>query len=298
MTNPKATAKTAKPGTTKASVVKQAQTLLLNAESEELSAEQAQALMVEAAELLVRRTVADVTARVTRKQKPEAVESLRFEIDGDGWHNQAHALMAVRIVEGFGCATVEENNTLHGAARWVHIIGTASDVAALDVMLTPVMRRGKTVAESRTKAHMAEVKDSTDKSKIGLERRNFYRFALGDFGRELGVMLRKIREAAAKDVAGTPTADALTADADRVKALRDEIAAKLKPVRKTPAKAATKAPAKTPAAKATPAKAPAKTATAKATPAKATPAKVTAKAPAAKPTPAKKPAAKPTPTAK
>ncbi|XVV06324.1 DUF2786 domain-containing protein [Actinosynnema sp. CA-248983] len=205
--------------TTKGALIKKVQALLTQAADPAATEQEAQTFAAKAAELMARHSLDEATVRAEKGQKPEAVAVLRFEVSGQGWHGKGRASMVARVAEGYGCMTVHENNLMNGKPRWVHIVGTASAIAALEVLLPSIILQAEYYGTKATKAHMAEVRDQFQtQQEANRARRVFFRSYLPGYGIGVAEKIMGVREQMAKEVENKPGALVLVSDQERVAA--------------------------------------------------------------------------------
>ncbi|MEU7525476.1 DUF2786 domain-containing protein [Saccharothrix sp. NPDC042600] len=205
--------------TAKAALVKKVQALLTQAADPAATEQEAQTFAAKAAELMARHSLDEATVRAEKGQKPEAVTVLRFEVSGQGWHGKGRAEMVARVAEGYGCVVITENNVMNGKPRWVHIVGTASAVAALEVLLPSIILQAEYYGTKATKDHMAKIRDQfPTQQEANRARRVFFRSYLPGYGIGVAEKIMGAREQMAKDVENTPGALVLVSDQERVAA--------------------------------------------------------------------------------
>jgi hypothetical protein len=217
------TAKTRKTTTSaaaeKAKIKDKVRKLLAQAEDTSVTDEEAQAFAAKAAELLARYGLDAATVRADKGQKPEAVTRYDFTVSGQGWHGKARASLIYRVAQAYGCEVCTIGNRMDGKDRSVVMIGTASMIDALKMLLPSILVQAETNGMRARKAHIAEIGDRFAKAADkNIESRTFYRSYLEGYGHGVAEKLAATRQIIADEVKGKPGELVLVTDADRIKA--------------------------------------------------------------------------------
>jgi uncharacterized protein DUF2786 len=203
----------------KAKIKDRVSKLLAQAEDPSVTDEEAQAFAAKAAELLARHGLDAATVRADKGQKPEAVTKYDFTVSGQGWHGKARAALVYSVAEAYGCQACTIGNRMNGQDRVVAMIGTASMIDALKILLPSIVLQAETSGTKATKAHMADVGATFDTAaNKNIERRNFFRSYLKGYGTGVAEKITAGRQTIADEVRGKPGELVLVSDADRIKA--------------------------------------------------------------------------------
>lgn len=192
--------------------------LLAQAEDPAVTEQEAQAFAAKAAELMARHALDEAVVRADKGQKPETIKRLDYTVSGQGWHGKARASLVHAVAQANGCEVCTIGNVLNGQDRTVTIIGTASALDALSLLLPSIVLQAETYGAKATKAHMATVRDTIDTAaNRNIERRTFLRSYLKGYGHGVAQKINASRTQMAQEVADKPGALVLVTDADRAK---------------------------------------------------------------------------------
>ncbi|KJK46352.1 hypothetical protein UK23_23850 [Lentzea aerocolonigenes] len=207
----------------KARMMEKVRGLLAKAEDSAATQEESQTFYAKAYELMEKYALDAAIVRHKNEEKPEATKHLRFEVSGQGWHGKGRASLVYRVAEASGCQAVTVGNVMNGKNRWVHIVGTASTVTMLELLLPSLLLQAETMGHKAAKEYMKTVRDQFDTAaNANIERRVFFRSYLAAFGRGVGEKIEGTRAQAAEKV-GEVGALVLVTDAERVKARFDKL---------------------------------------------------------------------------
>ncbi|MEO6081578.1 MAG: DUF2786 domain-containing protein [Umezawaea sp.] len=205
--------------TPKARMMEKVRALLTQAEDPAVTEQEAQAFAAKAAELMARYSLDEATVRAANGQKAELVKVLKFEVSGQGWHGKARATLVYLVAQAYGCEVCTVNNKMNGETRWVAIVGTASAVTSLELLLPSIVLQAEANGVKATKAHMEQVGRTFDtQANRNIARRVFFRSYLPGFGIGVAEKITAFRDEIVKEVADQPGALVLASDAERVKA--------------------------------------------------------------------------------
>jgi hypothetical protein len=214
-----ATAKTPTAASEKARIKEKVRKLLTQAEDSGVTPEEAQTFAAKAAELLARHGLDIATVRAEKGQQPEGLSYYEFTVSGHGWHGKARASLVYSVAQAYGCAVCTIGNKMDGKDRLVAMIGTASMIEALKILLPSIVVQAETSGAKATKAHMAQVGTTFAKAADkNIERRNFLRSYLKGYGIGVADKITATRTAMTGEVKGKPGELVLVSEADRIKA--------------------------------------------------------------------------------
>lgn len=218
-TQTEGTAKATSSAADKAKIKAKVAKLLAQAEDSGVTDEERQTFAAKAAEMLARYGLDAATVRAEKGQKPEGLSYFEFEVSGQGWHGKARASLTYSVADAYGAGACTINNRMNGETRWVGILGTASMIEALKILLPSIMLQAETAVVPATKEHMAKVGASIDTAaNKNIERRNFLRSYLKGYGVGVADKILATRTTLAEEVKGKPGELVLVSDAERVKA--------------------------------------------------------------------------------
>jgi hypothetical protein len=140
-------------------------------------------------------------------------------VSGQGWHGKARASLAYLVAQAYGCEVCTIGNRMDGKDRQVVMIGTASMIDALKMLLPSILVQAETNGMRARTAHLAEVGGTIAKSADkNIASRTFYRSYLEGYGLGVAEKLAATRQTIADDVKGKAGELVLVSDADRIKA--------------------------------------------------------------------------------
>lgn len=213
------TAKTSNTRDDKAKMIAKVQALLNQAEDSSVTKEESQAFAAKAAELMTRHALDAAIFKAENDKRPDVIKLLRFEISGQGNHGKGRAECAGAVAEAYGCRVAFENNTAHGENRWVLIVGTASALSALEVLLPSILDQAETRGRVEATAYRREVKaDYNSEQELNRARRVYFRSYLAAFGLGVAYKITEFRTDLEDEVAETSGALVLASEAERVTA--------------------------------------------------------------------------------
>jgi hypothetical protein len=204
---------------TNTNIAERVRKLLDKAEDAAVTPEEAQTYAAKAAELIAKHNLDQATLRHREGKRPEPIKLLQFEVSGQGWHGKARASLVYAVAEAHGCSVCTLGNKMNGNPRWVLIMGTASTLKALELLLPSILMQAEAQGMAAAKAHMAERKGMFDTpANANIERRTFFRSYLPGYGRGVAEKITASREAMAERVKGKAGELVLVTDAERTKA--------------------------------------------------------------------------------
>lgn len=215
--------KTQNPRDAKAKMMEKVRGLLAKAEDSAATSEESQAFYAKAHELMAKYSLDAAIVRHKNEQKPEATRHLVFTVSGQGWHGKGRAELVYRVAEATGCAVVTVGNKMNGKARFVHIVGIASTVTMLELLLPSLLLQAEAMGNKAAKEHMSKVRGEIDTpANANIERRVFFRSYLPAFGKGVADKIESTR-AKTIETASAVGALVLVTDAERVQARFDKI---------------------------------------------------------------------------
>ncbi|GLY51314.1 DUF2786 domain-containing protein [Lentzea sp. NBRC 102530] len=203
----------------KAKMIAKVQALLNQAKDSGVTKEEAQAFAAKAAELMTRHALDAAIFKAENDKRPDVIKLLRFEISGQGYHGKGRAECAAAVAEAYGCSVAFEGNIMNSKTRWVLIVGTASALSALEVLLPSILDQAELRGRVEATAYRQEVKaDYETEQELNRARRVYFRSYLAAFGAGVAYKITEFRTDLAEEVAETSGALVLASEAERVAA--------------------------------------------------------------------------------
>jgi hypothetical protein len=103
-----------------------------------------QAFAARAADIMARHDLTEAVVRAASGERPDLVILWDHAVTGVGGHGKARAYAAGAIAEAYGCEVCYRGNTAARSARWVRIVGAASDIDALRMLLPVIAAQAET----------------------------------------------------------------------------------------------------------------------------------------------------------
>ncbi|MBM7771215.1 hypothetical protein JOD54_001419 [Actinokineospora baliensis] len=202
----------------KAKIKQKVAGLLAKAESTEFPAE-AQELAAKAAELMARYNLDAAAARDDKGARPEPISTVDFTVSGQGWHGKARSALYWAVAEATGCKAVHINNKMNGEDRLVTVVGAASTIESLKMLLPSILLQAENSGAKATKKHMTEIGPRIDTAaNKNIERRTYFRSYLEGYGKGVAQKISDTRQDIVEEMKEDPKAMILVRDEDRVKA--------------------------------------------------------------------------------
>jgi hypothetical protein len=174
--------------------IDRARKLLAQAEHPNTTTEERQAFAARAAEIMLRHDLAEAVVRASSPTQTaaEPIELWRYIIPGSGGHGRHRAWGLGDVAEAYGCAVCFFDNDSGNAPRTMHVIGTASDLDALRMLLPMVAALAETAAAQATGQHRGRLRqeawctDSELRREMTIYRRSFLRSFGSGVARQIG----------------------------------------------------------------------------------------------------------------
>ncbi|PSK99366.1 uncharacterized protein DUF2786 [Murinocardiopsis flavida] len=219
------------------------------AEDPSVTDAESQAFTAKAAELMTRHAIAEAEARAQRGEAAESVTRLDFPVSGVGGHGKARVKALAAIAAAYGCQSAVRGNTAANTERTLIIVGTATSLDALRVLLPSITMQMEASARFTARNHVADLRElrNYDRSTLATERSRFYRSFVRAYGYAVAERIREFRARLREDPearGGAAGADSgagadpahgaeivLREDIDRVREDFEERFPKLRPTR-------------------------------------------------------------------
>ncbi|WP_186356779.1 DUF2786 domain-containing protein [Streptomonospora sp. PA3] len=169
--------------------------LLRMAEDPAVTDAESQAFTAKAAELMTRHAIAEAEARAERGELPESVTRLDFPVSGVGGHGKARVKALAGIAAAYGCQSAVRGNTSANTERTLIIVGTASALDALRVLLPSITMQMEASARFTAREHIANLRElrNYDRSTLATERSRFYRSFVRAYGYAVAERIKEFR---------------------------------------------------------------------------------------------------------
>ncbi|MFD0773526.1 DUF2786 domain-containing protein [Streptomonospora algeriensis] len=169
--------------------------LLRMAEDPSVTDAESQAFTAKAAELMTRHAIAEAEARAERGEQPESVTRMDFPVSGVGGHGKARVKALAGIAAAYGCQSAVRGNTSANTERTLIIVGTASALDALRVLLPSITMQMEASARFTAREHVANLRElrNYDRSTLATERSRFYRSFVRAYGHAVAERIKEFR---------------------------------------------------------------------------------------------------------
>ncbi|KIH98996.1 hypothetical protein LP52_09925 [Streptomonospora alba] len=169
--------------------------LLRMAEDPSVTDAESQAFTAKAAELMTRHAIAEAEARAERGEEPESVTRLDFPVSGVGGHGKARVKALAGIAAAYGCQSAVRGNNSTNAERTLIIVGTASALDALRVLLPSISMQMEASAKFTAREHVTNLRElrNYDRSTLATERSRFYRSFVRAYGYAVAERIKEFR---------------------------------------------------------------------------------------------------------
>ncbi|WP_394347332.1 DUF2786 domain-containing protein [Streptomonospora litoralis] len=169
--------------------------LLRMAEDPAVTDAESQAFTAKAAELMTRHAIAEAEARAERGESPESVTRLDFPVSGVGGHGKARVKALAGIAAAYGCQSAVRGNTSANTERTLIIVGTATSLEALRVLLPSITMQMEASARFTARDHIANLRElrNYDRSTLATERSRFYRSFVRAYGYAVAERIKEFR---------------------------------------------------------------------------------------------------------
>jgi hypothetical protein len=117
-----------------------------------------QAFAARAADIMARHDLTEAVVRAAAGERPDPIILWDHPVSGVGGHGKARAYAAGAIAEAYGCEVCYRSNTAARSPRWVRIVGAASDLDALRMLLPVIAAHAEHAALAATRAHLARLR--------------------------------------------------------------------------------------------------------------------------------------------
>jgi hypothetical protein len=117
-----------------------------------------QAFAARAADIMARHDLTEAVVRAASGDRPDPVILWDHAATGTGGHGKARAYAAGAIAEAYGCEVCYRGNTAARSPRWVRVVGAASDIDALRMLLPVIAAQAEHAALAATRAHLARLR--------------------------------------------------------------------------------------------------------------------------------------------
>jgi hypothetical protein len=117
-----------------------------------------QAFAARAADIMARHDLTEAVVRAATGVRPDPIILWDHPVTGTGGHGKARAYAAGAIAEAYGCEVCYRGNTAARSPRWVRIVGAASDIDALRMLLPVIAAQAEPAALAATRAHLARLR--------------------------------------------------------------------------------------------------------------------------------------------
>ncbi len=233
-------------GDARKKMIERVRGLLRMAEDPAVTDAESQAFTAKAAELMTRHAIAEAEARAQRGEGVEEITRLDFPVSGVGGHGKARVKALAAIASAYGCQSAVRGNTSANTERTLIIVGTATALDSLRVLLPSISMQMESSARFSAREHVANLRElrNYDRSTLATERNRFYRSFIRAYGAAVAERIREFRARLAENAAGggnggdaaedTPTTGAdlvLRTDVDRVQEEFERRFPKLRPTR-------------------------------------------------------------------
>lgn len=171
------------------------------AEDTSVTDAESQAFTAKAAELMTRHAIAEAEARAQRGEDPESVTRIDFPVSGVGGHGKARVKALAGIAAAYGCQSAVRGNTSANTERTLIIVGTATALDALRVLLPSITMQMEASAKFTTRNHVADLREmrNYDRSTLTTERNRFYRSFIRAYGYAVAERIREFRSRLRED---------------------------------------------------------------------------------------------------
>lgn len=232
-------------GDARRKMIERVRGLLRMAEDPAVTDAESQAFTAKAAELMTRHAIAEAEARAQRGEGVEEITRMDFPVSGVGGHGKARVKALAAIASAYGCQSAVRGNTSANTDRTLIIVGTATALDSLRVLLPSISMQMESSARSSAREHIANLRElrNYDRSALATERNRFYRSFIRAYGAAVAERIREFRTRLAEnagrggDGAGEPdtpttgTELVLRTDVDRVQEEFERRFPKLRPTR-------------------------------------------------------------------
>ncbi|MBB6174221.1 hypothetical protein HNR23_004281 [Nocardiopsis mwathae] len=169
--------------------------LLRMAEDPAVTDAESQAFTAKAAELMTRHAIAEAEARAERGEELEQVTRFDFTVSGVGGHGKARVKALAGIAAAYGCQSAVRGNTSANTDRTLIIVGTATALDALRVLLPSITMQMEASARFTARNHIADLREmrNYDRSALATERSRFYRSFIRAYGYAVAERIREFR---------------------------------------------------------------------------------------------------------
>ncbi|CAM3921190.1 DUF2786 domain-containing protein [Nocardiopsis gilva] len=169
--------------------------LLRMAEDPAVTDAESQAFTAKAAELMTRHAIAEAEARAERGEELEQVTRFDFTVSGVGGHGKARVKALAGIAAAYGCQSAVRGNTSANTDRTLIIVGTATALDALRVLLPSITMQMEASARFTARNHIADLREmrNYDRSTLATERSRFYRSFIRAYGYAVAERIREFR---------------------------------------------------------------------------------------------------------
>jgi hypothetical protein len=176
-------------------MVERVRGLLRMAEDPAVTDAESQAFTAKAAELMTRHAIAEAEARAQRGEAAESVTRLDFPVSGVGGHGKARVKALAGIAAAYGCQSAVRGNTSANTERTLIIVGTATALDALRVLLPSITMQMEASARFTAREHVANLRElrNYDRSALATERSRFYRSFIRAYGYAVAERIREFR---------------------------------------------------------------------------------------------------------
>jgi hypothetical protein len=188
--------------------------LLAQAADRSTTSDEAATFAARAAELIARYDLDEAVIRAEAGEDPEGVGLLRFEVSGRGGHGRYRVQALAYIAGAYGGLVVSEGNDSGPQDRTMLIVGTASALEALKLLLPAFVLQMEQAGARDARRAVAHLRQGARAA----ARRRFFRSFLVGWGWSVRERIKQARGQIAEEVQGTTGALVLVTDADRVRA--------------------------------------------------------------------------------
>lgn len=191
----------------RARMIARVRRLLAVAENSGATDEERQTFAAAAASLMARYDLTEAIVRAEQNKQPEPVESWNLEVPGTGGFGKARAWALGDIAEAYGCECAYRHNDAGVLPRLVLIVGTASDLAALRILLPPIAAQMEHAALTSVRAHLAKLREwgRWAPAEIRRERSGYINSFLTAYGHGVAEKIRQRRQQITNDLTTSST---------------------------------------------------------------------------------------------
>lgn len=169
--------------------------LLRMAEDPAVTDAESQAFTAKAAELMTRHAIAEAEARAERGEEAEPVTRMDYSVPGTGGHGKARVKALAAIAGAYGCRSAVRGNTSASTERTLIILGTATALDSLRILLPSVSMQMESSARYCARTHIADIRElrNLDRSTLASERNRYYRSFVRAYGDAVAGRIREFR---------------------------------------------------------------------------------------------------------